>query len=91
MVALQVLDEGSERVSLALDGLPSLTGWPLQLATVGIVAAALGKAAQLPFSFWLARAMQAPSAVSALATPPDAPCTSIVCPGRRPDFTNSIR
>ena len=32
-----------------------------------------------------------PSAVSAVATPPDAPCTSIVWPGRRPDFTNSIR
>jgi NADH-quinone oxidoreductase subunit L len=52
--------------SLALDRLPELTGWPLHLATAGLVVAALGKAAQLPFSFWLARAMQGPSTVSAL-------------------------
>ncbi|MCY7326645.1 MAG: NADH-quinone oxidoreductase subunit L [Microbacteriaceae bacterium] len=32
----------------------------------GIIAAALGKAAQLPFSSWLSRAMQGPSTVSAL-------------------------
>ncbi len=32
----------------------------------GIIAAALGKAAQLPFSSWLSRAMQGPSPVSAL-------------------------
>ena len=32
-----------------------------------------------------------PSWTSAVDTPPDAPCTSIVWPGRRPDFTNSIR
>ena len=40
-------------------------GWRNVIAA-GIVAAALGKAAQLPFSFWLARAMAGPSAVSAL-------------------------
>ncbi|MDN5791063.1 MAG: NADH-quinone oxidoreductase subunit L, partial [Micrococcales bacterium] len=32
----------------------------------GVLAAALGKAAQLPFSFWLSRAMEGPSPVSAL-------------------------
>ena len=31
------------------------------------------------------------SAISAVATPPPAPCTSTVWPGRRPEFTNSIR
>ncbi len=52
--------------TLDLAALPSLTGWPLHLATVGLIAAALGKAAQLPFSFWLRRAMDGPSSVSAL-------------------------
>jgi len=36
------------------------------VAAAGIVVAALGKAAQLPFSFWLSRAMEGPSPVSAL-------------------------
>jgi NADH:ubiquinone oxidoreductase subunit 5 (subunit L)/multisubunit Na+/H+ antiporter MnhA subunit len=36
------------------------------LIAAGIVAAALGKSAQLPFSFWLSRAMAGPSSVSAL-------------------------
>jgi NADH:ubiquinone oxidoreductase subunit 5 (subunit L)/multisubunit Na+/H+ antiporter MnhA subunit len=52
--------------SLALDELPAMTGWPLQLAALGVLAAALGKAAQLPVSFWLSRAMDGPSPVSAL-------------------------
>ncbi|MEO7131564.1 MAG: proton-conducting transporter membrane subunit, partial [Dermatophilaceae bacterium] len=34
--------------------------------TAGVLVAALGKAAQLPFSFWLSRAMAGPSPVSAL-------------------------
>lgn len=51
---------------LELDRLASLSGWPLHLAAAGVLVAALGKAAQLPFSPWLSRAMVAPSPVSAL-------------------------
>ncbi|MEU2616169.1 proton-conducting transporter membrane subunit [Micromonospora sp. NPDC007271] len=40
-------------------------GWRHVIAA-GILVAALGKAAQLPFSFWLSRAMAGPSPVSAL-------------------------
>ena len=36
------------------------------VVAAGVLVAALGKAAQLPFSFWLSRAMAAPSPVSAL-------------------------
>ncbi|WP_026220408.1 proton-conducting transporter transmembrane domain-containing protein [Wenjunlia vitaminophila] len=52
--------------SLALADLPHLTGPWLTAATAGIVVAALGKSAQLPFSFWLSSAMWGPSPVSAL-------------------------
>ena len=38
----------------------------LHVIAAGMLVAALGKAAQLPFSFWLSRAMQGPSPVSAL-------------------------
>ncbi|GAA2541624.1 proton-conducting transporter transmembrane domain-containing protein [Pseudonocardia hydrocarbonoxydans] len=52
--------------TLALADLPgAAAGWR-DLLTAGLVVAALGKSAQLPFSFWLARAMDGPSAVSAL-------------------------
>lgn len=40
-------------------------GWRDAVAA-GLLIAALGKAAQLPFSFWLSRAMDGPSPVSAL-------------------------
>ena len=53
------------------------TGWRLDLLSdadspwlhviaAGVLAAGLGKAAQLPFSYWLSHAMSGPSAVSAL-------------------------
>lgn len=47
----------------ALSGAPP--GWR-DLIAAGVLVAALGKAAQLPFSFWLSRAMEGPSPVSAL-------------------------
>jgi len=52
--------------TLGFDALPGLSGWPLHLAALGVLASALGKAAQLPVSFWLSRAMDGPSPVSAL-------------------------
>lgn len=49
-----------------LAALPAASpGWRHVIAA-GILVAALGKAAQLPFSFWLSGAMQGPSPVSAL-------------------------
>jgi NADH:ubiquinone oxidoreductase subunit 5 (subunit L)/multisubunit Na+/H+ antiporter MnhA subunit len=52
--------------SLALDDLPDATGTWSTVITAGVIVAAFGKSAQLPFSFWLSRAMQGPSPVSAL-------------------------
>ena len=52
--------------SLRLDALPAAASPWLHVVAAGVVAAALGKSAQLPFSFWLSRAMQGPSPVSAL-------------------------
>lgn len=51
---------------LTLADLPHAnTAWRNVIAA-GVLVAALGKAAQLPFSFWLSRAMEGPSPVSAL-------------------------
>jgi NADH-quinone oxidoreductase subunit L len=52
--------------SLDLAALPATQGGWLHVVAAGAVVAALGKSAQLPFSFWLSGAMRGPSPVSAL-------------------------
>ena len=51
---------------LDLNALPDASGGWRDVVAAGLLVAGLGKAAQLPFSFWLSRAMQGPSPVSAL-------------------------
>ncbi|AOS94405.1 proton-conducting transporter transmembrane domain-containing protein [Mycobacterium intracellulare] len=51
---------------LTLKGLPDATTLWRNVIAAGVLIAALGKAAQLPFSFWISRAMEGPSPVSAL-------------------------
>ena len=51
---------------LALGGLAQTSGGWRDVVAAGLLVAGLGKAAQLPFSFWLSRAMHGPSPVSAL-------------------------
>jgi NADH:ubiquinone oxidoreductase subunit 5 (subunit L)/multisubunit Na+/H+ antiporter MnhA subunit len=52
--------------TLALADLAAVAPPWLHVVAAGVVVAALGKSAQLPFSFWLAGAMRGPSPVSAL-------------------------
>ncbi|WP_447040983.1 NADH-quinone oxidoreductase subunit 5 family protein [Streptomyces sp. DSM 118878] len=52
--------------ALSLDGLARAEEPWLSFVTAGLIVAALGKSAQLPFSFWLSKAMRGPSPVSAL-------------------------
>ncbi|MBT2226883.1 NADH-quinone oxidoreductase subunit L [Nonomuraea sp. NEAU-A123] len=62
--ALAATGNGNGAFALAV-----LSGDPApwrDLIAAGIVVAALGKSAQVPFSFWLSRAMAGPSPVSAL-------------------------
>lgn len=51
---------------LALADLPDADPAWRSVIAAGIVVSCLGKAAQLPFAFWISRAMEGPSAVSAL-------------------------
>ncbi|ASX03497.1 MULTISPECIES: proton-conducting transporter membrane subunit [Mycobacterium] len=53
-------------VGLTLADLPHANTVWRNVIAAGVLVAALGKAAQLPFSFWLSRAMEGPSPVSAL-------------------------
>ena len=52
--------------SLTFAALPGASAGWRDLLTAGLVVSALGKSAQLPFSFWISRAMAGPSPVSAL-------------------------
>ncbi len=51
---------------LGLGALPDASSGWREVVAAGLLVAGLGKAAQLPFSFWLSRAMHGPSPVSAL-------------------------
>ena len=51
---------------MALNSFSDARGGWRDVIAFGVLVSALGKAAQLPFSFWLSRAMSGPSPVSAL-------------------------
>ena len=65
--AASIPSEGPDafRLGAVFDPDGMTEGWQ-HVAAAGILVAALGKAAQLPFSFWIRRAMDGPSPVSAL-------------------------
>jgi NADH:ubiquinone oxidoreductase subunit 5 (subunit L)/multisubunit Na+/H+ antiporter MnhA subunit len=63
LAAGAVVAGGGSWVLTDLQTIPDPWG---HVAAAGLLAAGFGKAAQLPFSFWLSRAMEGPSAVSAL-------------------------
>lgn len=65
-VAVAAAVAGGGASGLGLDALTDLEGGWRHVAAAGILVAACGKAAQLPFSWWLSRAMDGPSPVSAL-------------------------
>jgi NADH:ubiquinone oxidoreductase subunit 5 (subunit L)/multisubunit Na+/H+ antiporter MnhA subunit len=52
--------------SLAFTALPGASSGWRDVVAAGLIVSALGKSAQLPFSFWISRAMAGPSPVSAL-------------------------
>lgn len=52
--------------ALALSDLPGASAGWRDVVAGGLVVSALGKSAQLPFAFWISRAMAGPSPVSAL-------------------------
>ncbi|NRQ39950.1 NADH-quinone oxidoreductase subunit L [Nonomuraea sp. NN258] len=66
LAAGAALLSGPGSAALALSGLAGAGSGARDLIAAGVVIAALGKSAQLPFSFWLSRAMAGPSPVSAL-------------------------
>lgn len=64
--AAGAVSAGGGGLGLGLADLPQVPSPWREVAAVGLVVAAAGKAAQLPFSFWLSKAMLGPSPVSAL-------------------------